>query len=668
MSTFDPLGFLSYVIVGGKLILRELWRRDFRCYFSAGLPDSLNLHIFVDASEDSFAAVAYWRWISDDGKIGTSFVTSKTKCAPLKRVTIPRLELQAAVLGTRLMQTILDGHGFTPEKCILWSDSKTVLKWIASSHHRYKPYVAHRIAEILASTETDSWKWVSTHDNVADDATRAFNNIDFSSSTRWLTGPEFLLRNEDEWPNNYKADDSNHEDEEELRPKISLIKRTTAWALRFINRCRKKEVDVQYYCLTASELESAEQLLCLLIQKERFSTEVHCIKNNQSFPKNSNLVQMTPYIDENGLLRLYGRIDAAIFLPYSSRRPVILPYDHSYTTLVVHHYHCQMKDQNHEATICEIRKKYWIPQVRRLLRKVISSCMLCRYSKATPRIPIMGPLPIDRLAPNVRPFKYTGLDYFGPLTVAIGRRSEKRWVALFTCLTIRAIHLEVAHDLSTDSCIIAMRNFMNCRGVPVRLRSDNGKNFIGANEEAKRFTEVFEAERIQNELSGKGVEWVFNCPINTSEGGIWERMVQCVKKVLRKTLKDVSPKEHVLQSLLLEAENIVNSRPLTHLPISPDEEEPLTPNHFLVGYGNVAQTPPADEADSKLCSLRKQWRIARSLRDRFWKRWVLEYLPTLTRRVKWCERTTPLKDGDMVFICDPNLPNSQWRRGIVIRV
>nr|XP_041632497.1 uncharacterized protein LOC121502821 [Drosophila kikkawai] len=138
----------------------------------------------------------------------------------------------------------------------------------------------------------------------------------------------------------------------------------------------------------------------------------------------------------------------------------------------------------------------------------------------------MGPLPEDRLEAMGWPFKYTGLDYFGPLFVTIGRCTQKRWVALFTCLTTRAIHLEMAHDLFTDSCIIAMRNFMSRRGPVVRIRSDNWKNFVGA----QRFSEVFEPAKIQGELSSKGVEWIFNCPANPAEGGAWERIVQYLPK------------------------------------------------------------------------------------------------------------------------------------------
>ncbi|XP_046865285.1 uncharacterized protein LOC124459722 [Drosophila willistoni] len=304
-----------------------------------------------------------------------------------------------------------------------------------------------------------------------------------------------------------------------------------------------------------------------------------------------------------------------------------------------------MKHQNVNATITEIRMKFWITKARRVLQRVIWICGVCKLQRATPTPPLMGPLPEDCLMPGGWLFEYTGLDYFGPLLVT-GRRQEKRWVALFTCLRTRAIHLELAHDLSTDSCILAMRNFM-CRRAPVtKLRSDNGKNFFGADREAKRFTDIFEADKIQDELATRCVEWIFNCPLNPTEGGVWERMVQCVKRVLAHTVKEVAPKEHVLQSLLIEAENIVNSRPLTHLPDTPTECQELP----------------------KPCETRKQWRMARLLRDRFWKRWDHEYLPTLVRREKSCARTQPISKDDVVYICDPATLRREWSKGILEEV
>nr|XP_036677971.1 uncharacterized protein LOC118879094 [Drosophila suzukii] len=355
-------------------------------------------------------------------------------------------------------------------------------------------------------------------------------------------------------------------------------------------------------------------------------------------------------------------------MPYSARRPVILSHRHSLTDFIVRHFHAQMKHQNVDATIAQIRTRFWVTKMRRVLKEVISSCNECKLQRSRPMPPIMGPLPEDRLEAGGWPFKYTGLDYFGPLLVTVSRHREKRWVALFTCLTTRAIHLEMAHDLSTDSCITAIRNFVCRRGPVHRLRSDNGKNFVGADREAKRFGDVFETERIQSELSSRSIEWDFNCPSNPSEGGVWERMVQCVKRVLRHTLKEVAPRDHVLESFLIEAENVVNSRPLTHLPVDADQEAPLTPNDLLKGAANLPNTPGLDAELPKEGSTRKQWRIARMLRDRFWRRWVLEYLPTLVRREKWCRRTEPIRQGDMVFVCDPALPRREWRKGIVEEV
>ncbi|XP_044570563.1 uncharacterized protein LOC123257094 [Drosophila ananassae] len=203
-------------------------------------------------------------------------------------------------------------------------------------------------------------------------------------------------------------------------------------------------------------------------------------------------------------MRASGRIDDTTCVPYSARRPIILCHDEALAEMIVQHHHERMCHQNTEATIGAIRQKFWITNLRRLLRRVVSKYNVCKLRRARPTQPEMGPLSEDRLEANGWPFKFTGLDYFGPLFVTVGRRTEKRWVALFTCLTTRA--MEMVNDLSTDSCIIAMRNFM-CRREPVvRIRSDNGKNFDGADREARRFSEVIEPAQIQGELSSKGVE------------------------------------------------------------------------------------------------------------------------------------------------------------------
>lgn len=279
---------------------------------------------------------------------------------------------------------------------------------------------------------------------------------------------------------------------------------------------------------------------------------------------------------------------------------------------------------------------------------------------------MMGQLPVDRVTPFVRPFSYTGLDYFGPLHVTIGRRNEKRWVALFTCLTVRAVHLELARDLSTDACILCIRNFVNTRGVPVRIRSDNGTNFVGAAKELENAVPRLDCEAIARELTSRRIEWQFNCPGNPEAGGAWERMVQCVKRALYAALRETAPQVETLRSVLIEAANIVNSRPLTHVPVDLTDELPLTPNHFLLGVPNATQTPGPN--DEKLHTLRKQWRVAQHLKNTFWKQWLDSNLPELTRRTKWHAEVKPLAIGDLVIVCDTNIPRGQWRRGRIVDV
>ncbi|XP_049316979.1 uncharacterized protein LOC125779750 [Bactrocera dorsalis] len=483
MSIFDPLGFLSNFVIGAKLLMRELWKHDVywndplpndvnaawtkwrkqlpeivkyaipRYYFRNGAPQVLQLHIFVDASEDAFAAVAYIRSQSLSGEFDVAFVCAKTKCAPMKTLTVPRLELQAAVLGTRLMQCIRDEHSLNIKDCILWSDSKTVIKWIQSEHRRYKPFVQHRIAEILASTNISNWRWIPTKHNVADEATRANDCINFNPTARWSRGPPFLRQNEQAWPSEDITVSGNDEPDEELRPKFALVivscnfidfnrfssfqrlVRTVAWVLRFVDNCRRRTQPNQCYGLTAQEVDNAKRLLCRIVQREAYAAEFQSIENGHDIAHDSTLLQLSPYIDEEGVLRVQGRIDAASWLSISTRRPIILPPDHAFTKLLVLHHHSAMCHQNMEATIGEIRRNYWVPRLRSVLRNVIASCNVCRLNKATPSAPWMGPLPSDRLTPYVRPFSYTGLDYFGPVTVTVRRSTEKRWVALFTCLT-----------------------------------------------------------------------------------------------------------------------------------------------------------------------------------------------------------------------------------------
>lgn len=182
--------------------------------------------------------------------------------------------------------------------------------------------------------------------------------------------------------------------------------------------------------------------------------------------KSSTIYKKYPFVDEFGVLRSRDHIDAAPYAPVESKFPIILPNQHLITFLIVDSYHRRFRHANRETIFNEIRQRYDIAALRRLLTKVERACMFFRIAKAAPRPPIMAPLPKIRLTAFIQPFTYTGLDYFGPILIKLGRSNVKRWVALFTCLTIRAVHLEVVHSLSTVSCIMAVQRFVARRGQP----------------------------------------------------------------------------------------------------------------------------------------------------------------------------------------------------------
>ncbi|XP_062712140.1 uncharacterized protein LOC134289735 [Aedes albopictus] len=276
----------------------------------------------------------------------------------------------------------------------------------------------------------------------------------------------------------------------------------------------------------------------------------------------------------------------------------------------------------------------------------------------------MSQLPRSRVTPFVRPFTFVGIDYFGPYLVKIGRSTVKRWVAIFTCLTVRAIHMEVVHSLSTDSCKKAVRRFIARRGAPQEVYTDNGTNFIGASRELEDELRNINVS-LSSTFTDTNTQWRFNPPSAPHMGGCWERMVRSVKTALGTLLESRKLDDESFMTLLAEAEHMVNSRPLTFLPVDSEEQESLTPNHFLMlSSTGVRQPIKAPACERK--ALKNSWDLIQQKLDAFWSRWISEYLPVISRRSKWFNHVTPIKEGALVVIVDGKMRN-QWIRGRVSR-
>ncbi|XP_062713617.1 uncharacterized protein LOC134290481 [Aedes albopictus] len=723
MSVFDPLGLISHLLVHGKVIVQDLWRAQVgwddaipteiqqswvrwiehlsrleklripRCYFSGYDPDSfrsLQLHIFVDASESAFACVAYFR-IVDRGQPRCALVASKAKVAPLKPLSIPRLELQAAVIGSRIAKSVAEYHTMPVSRRFFWSDSKTVLSWIGSDARKYRQYVAVRIGEILEETQPGEWYWVPTKHNVADEATKWGKSPDFHQDRRWFTGPDFLFQSEDGWPQQQIPLANT---EEELRvvnvhrakvvepfiecnrfSKWERILRTTAYVYSFIDRCRdfgKQGASRTKHGLTQEDMQRAEKALWRLAQADAYAEEINVLRKQQESGEHSSLKldrsstirQLSPFLNKFGVVRMAGRTEASPVASYDAKFPVILPTNHRLTELLIDWYHRRFGHHSNETVVNEIRQRYHISTLRTVVRKVAKGCQWCTVNRALPVVPRMAPLPEVRVTPFVRPFSLVGIDYFGPYMIKIGRSQVKRWVALFTCLAIRAVHLEVAASLSTESCKLALRRFIARRGAPLQIFSDHGTNFVGASRELAGQVAATNQELAET-FTDANTRWFFVPPFSPHMGGAWERMVRAVKAAMESINHARAPSEEVFMTVICEAESMVNSRPLTYVPLETSDQEALTPNHFILLSSNGVKQPekvPTTEGES----LRTGWNLCRFILDQFWVRWIREYLPDLTRRTKFHEEVKPIQEGDVVFIVGETTRN-RWPRGKVVK-
>lgn len=714
MTIFDPLGLIAPFLVYLKILLQDIWRSGIlwddkindksfskwiiwlrvlpqveriqipRC-FRLGFPDydEVQLHTFVDASENAMAATCYLRFVKD-GSIRCSQVAGKTRVAPLRYHSIPKLECESAVVGVRLARTVTESLSFTVDKHFYHTDSRDVICWLNSDHRRYSSFIASRISEILEYTEVNQWRWVPTKLNVADDATKWEKLPDMTSSSRWFNGPEFLWLPEEAWPRQLEK---GCQTDVELRPSLlahftkpdSTIE-VSSWKLmlkvavvvhRFPLNCRRKKAKQPAICgpPTSEELLAAERYVFRQAQREVYADDVAILLRRTeeaitNLSPTSSLYKLSPWLDKHGLLRMRGRISACALVTEDAKNPIILPRDHHTTQLVIEHYHNKYHHQNHETVINELRQRFSIPRLRVVYANVRKNCQRCKNDRATPRPPMMADLPPERLDALARPFTHVGIDYFGPLVVSVGRRTEKRWGMLITCLTTRAIHIEVVHSLSTDSCIMGLRNFSARRGTPRTIYSDRGTCFIGAKREIHEATENIKLEDVMKEFVSVETTWKFNPPLSPHMGGSWERLIGIVKRNLMAIRPVRNPSDEVLRNLLTEIEHTVNSRPLTHVPVDDESAPALTPNHFLLGTSDGSK--PTCTLDDDGMVLRRSWRTSQVLANRFWKRWLNDYLPEITRRTKWFCNSKPIEIGDIVVIVDPLLPRNCWPKGKII--
>ena len=225
-----------------------------------------------------------------------------------------------------------------------------------------------------------------------------------------------------------------------------------------------------------------------------------------------------------------------------------------------------------------------------------------------------------------------------------------------------AVHIELVNNLSTDSFTNAVLRFVGRRGPPGIIYSDNGTNFRGAELDVVNALKVWDQEKIQLKLTRRGIEWKFNPPAASHQGGVWERLIRSIRRILHSMVGERLVDEETLRTFLIEVEKILNDRPITPVSDDPKDLEALTPNHILLLRRNPSSSPDLfDESDR----FKARWKHVHLLANEFWQRWTREYLPTLQERQKWLQPKPNFKVGDLVLLAEKNLSRGQWPKGLV---
>ncbi|XP_071578771.1 uncharacterized protein [Temnothorax nylanderi] len=410
--------------------------------------------------------------------------------------------------------------------------------------------------------------------------------------------------------------------------------------------------------------------MCKVIQKQSFANEYDSLANHRDINKASNLLCLSPFMDEDRLIRAGGRLKNSA-LVFDARHQIVLPRNHELSKRIIELEHVRNMHSGLQATMAAVRQRFWPLLLRSATRKMIAKCVTCFKVKPISSEALMGSLPESRVTVS-RAFTHCGVDYAGPVILREGKRrnsrNHKAYISVFVCFATKAVHLELVSDLTTDSFIAALKRLISRRGKPERIYSDNATNFVGAQRQIKELYNLLKTDDarvpIEHFLREQKTEWSFIPPNAPHFGGLWEAAVKSVKFHLARIVGGSHLTFEEMQTVLCEIEAILNSRPITQLSSDPNDMNYLSPGHFLIG-APLNSFPASDLNDTNVNKLLR-WQVIEQMRQHFWRRWSHEYLNTLQQKNKWkTAKGEQLKTGQLVIIKQQATPPLQWPIGRV---
>ncbi|XP_036140495.1 uncharacterized protein LOC118644872 [Monomorium pharaonis] len=530
-------------------------------------------------------------------------------------------------------------------------------------------FVRNRIKEIRVHSKPNEWRHVPGDLNPADLPSRGCTPTQLVQSNWWL-GPTWLHRLESDWPTTqgeFNEEEIKGESKKSIlihavTAETSIFKvgshfssynkliRFLAWMHRFFANCKRENINVKHELPKRSYLSDAERKKLRLTLTEIVAAEIRLLKylQNQMFTNKEKLSSFRLIKSENGLYvlktKIFNRTDNHNFIC-----PVLLDSNHEIVYMLVKEIHEAMGHAGTQIVMNHIRERFWIISLRKTIKSVIANCMTCKRQRTKRMECETPPLPPHRVR-DTTVFEITGIDFAGPLIL---RGGGKAWICIFTCAVYRAVHFELASTLSTQGFLECLRRFIARRGRPRVIHSDNGTNFTGAANALSRL----DWQRIAKHNSAVQIDWYFNPPAAPWWGGWWERLVGILKALLRKILGKASLSYESLNTILCDAEAIINTRPLTYMSEDPDDLKPLSPSMFLQENREYG-VPDCDmlyrvKLDKKF---KHRQKILQDLRKRF----RTEYLGQLLLKNGKKKETRKIRIGDVVLIGDDTHKRIDW--------
>ena len=704
---YDPLGMLAPFIVTAKILMRKLWKEkgldwddaipqshqdEWKSFFEefSKLPDvkikrcmkptnstgNPMLVIFSDASEEAYGAAVYARWETTSDDYESRLIMSKTRIAPVRITDIVKLELSAAVVGKRLRKFVEKESRYQFSDILHIVDSEIVKAMVCKESYGFNTFAANRIGEIQESTDMEEWAWLAGKDNIADWCTRGKSLDEILEDSNWQKGPDFMRHPVSEWPisRNTNVEDYpmqrkvliavGNRDEDSLVRRIEIrrfsklerLYGTTAriiWLYREYKQPRRKDATS---AVSVETLEMAKRIWILDAQ----------VSMRESLT-GERYRKLVPRV-RDGLVMAGGRCERWNEATWNKQEFILLPYDHRLSYLIAEHAHRKGGHKGITSTVAMIRREYWIVKVRKLVGGIINKCVPCRKRLKKLCEQVMGSLPEERLKPSP-PFYHTSLDYFGPFAIRgeVQKRTRgKAYGVVFTCFTTRAVYIDVSNDYSTDGFLQVLRRFACIRGWPKTFYSDRGTQLVGASRELKEAIEDLDEAEITRFNANHGTEWSFSTPAAPWMNGVTEALVKTIKKAIESAIGDQVMEFSTLQTVMFEAGEMVNSRPIGLDPSSNiDDGKYLAANDLLLGRTTnaVPQGPFAGDRN-----INRRYYFTQEIATAFWKKWVELVFPGLVVRPKWHTERRRVSVGDVVIVKEEDALRATWKIARVVAV